>query len=85
MHDTSPEIEKMMSEMIQNKSPIERLKMGCSMYETSRYLVTQAIIESHPNISQTALKKEIFLKFYGNDFSAEKCEKILQHLEHFHS
>ncbi|NGX37322.1 MAG: hypothetical protein K1000chlam2_00476 [Chlamydiae bacterium] len=81
MRDTSPEMEKKMIEMMQKKSPTERVKMGISMYETSRYLVTRAIKEQNPNISETALRQEIFLKFYRNDFDPATREKILKHLE----
>lgn len=81
MHDTSPEIEKVMREMIQKKSPFEHLKMGCSMHATSKYLIIRAILEANPKISKKELKKEIFLRFYENDFDPVQREKILKHLE----
>lgn len=81
MNDTSPMMEKKMREMIQSKDPIERLKMGCSMYQTSRYLIERAILEENPLISKGDLKKEIFLKFYRDDFSPQECEKIIKHLQ----
>ncbi len=81
MHDTPPEIYEKMSEMIQKKSPIERLKMGCSMYDTSKYLVTRFILENNPTISPIALRQEIFLKFYWDDFNAEQREKFIRSLE----
>lgn len=81
MNDTSPMMEKKMREMIQAKDPIDRLKMGCSMYQTSRYLIERAILEENPLISKEDLKKEIFLKFYRNDFSPQECEKIIKHLQ----
>lgn len=81
MDDTSPEIKKKMIEMIQQKTPEERAKMGCSMYQTSRTLVIRYIKENNPNISPSELRQEIFLKFYRNDFSQEQIEKILQHLK----
>ncbi len=81
MNDTSPIIEKKMREMIQAKDPIDRLKMGCSMYQTSRYLIERAIREENPLISKSDLKKEIFLKFYRDDFSPQECEKIIKHLQ----
>ena len=85
MDDTSPEMLQKMHEMIQKKSPAERLKMGCSMYETSKYLVTLGILKNNPNISKKDLRKEIFLKFYGNDFNSEQSNKILKHLEDLYS
>lgn len=81
MNDTKPHIEQKMRELIQAKSPIERLQMGSSMHETSRNLIIWAIQKEYPSITPTALKQQIFLKFYGNDFTPTQCEKILKHLE----
>lgn len=81
MDDTSQSMANKMREMIQAKPAIERLKMGCSMYETSRLLVTQAILANHPGISNADLRKELFLRFYSNDFDPAAKEKILKHLE----
>jgi len=81
MRDTTSDITTKMCEMIQKKTPLERLKMGISMYETSKYLITQAILKNNPNISKAEFKREFFLKFYGNDFIPSDREKILSHLE----
>lgn len=78
MNDTSPQITKIMCEMIQKKTPSERAMMGCSMYDVSKRLVTQAILRENPNISKTELKQQLFLKFYKDDFSPEEREKILK-------
>ena len=43
MHDTSLAMDEKMRELIRAKTPLERLEMGCSMYETSRYLVQRSI------------------------------------------
>jgi len=81
MHDTPSNISEKMRTLIQLKSPVERLKMGCSMYETSRYLILRAIMKDNPNISKSSLRKELFLKFYGGDFDSIKREKIAKYFE----
>jgi hypothetical protein len=80
MNDTSPEITQKMCELIQMKTPEERFRMGCSMYDTSRYLVTRAIYEQYPGISVPEFRREFFLRFYGMDFSPEEREKIFRSL-----
>ena len=80
MDDTSPEISEKIYEMIREKTPIERLKMGCSMYQTSKYLVTNAILRENPQISAIGLRQALFLRFYGQDFDPIQTEKILHHL-----
>lgn len=81
MHDTSLAMDEKMRELIRAKTPLERLKMGSSMYETSRYLITRSILENNPSISKKDLRVELFLKFYKNDFSVEECERITKHLQ----
>ena len=80
MNDTTPKIAEKMREMIRGKTPEERLKMGCSMYDFSKHLIIRSILENRPNLSPADLRRELFLRFYGNDFDSEKREKILEHL-----
>ena len=81
MNDTSPEIALKMREMLKKKSPEQRLIMGCNMTATSKYLVSESIKRSNPDISPAELRQELFLKFYGNEFSHLEKERILRHLE----
>lgn len=81
MNDTSAEINKKMCEMIRQKSPFERLKMGCSMYQTSKKLVVQSILKNQPDLSDADLRQEIFKAFYRNDFDAETASRIISHLK----
>ena len=81
MNDTSPEVEKKIIEMFQQKTPSERLEMACSMYETSKQLVIRYILENNPQISKGELRREFFLKFYGDDFDPVTRGKIAQYLE----
>ena len=79
MNDTSAKMTRKVCELIQEKTPQERVKMGCSMHQTSKYLITRAILESDPLISKSELRQEIFLKFYGNDFDLDTKQKILRY------
>lgn len=81
MHDTSPEIMRKMHELIQQKTPLERAKMGSSMHQTSRQLIIRAILQKNPSITPAGLRRELFLKFYGNDYSPLQREKIVQSIE----
>jgi hypothetical protein len=70
-----------MHELIQAKTPQERFAMGLSMCATSRILVKQAILRENPNISPLDFKKELFLKYYGNEFTKEQKEEFFRMLE----
>ncbi len=82
MNDTHPKIMEKVREMIRAKAPAERLAMGCSMYDFSKRLVASSILRENPNLPPAARRRELFLKFYGNDFDDLRKEKIIQHLEH---
>lgn len=81
MDDTSLAMTEKLNELIRNKTPAERAQMGSSMYDTSRALIERHILINNPLISKKELKKELFLKFYGDDFSTEELDRILKHLE----
>ena len=80
MNDTHPRIEKIYSDMMKSKSGAERLKMGCSMFSTSKKLLEAGIRHRNSDISEIDLKIEVFLKLHGNDFDAEQKKKIIAHL-----
>jgi len=79
MNDTSPEIAKKIREMFQKKSSFERLKMGFSMHQTSKYLVSCGIDKNTPLYSAADLRQRLFLNFYGNDFDPKARQKIFDH------
>lgn len=55
--------------------------IGFSMTETAGQLVRASILETNPTISPLELKKEVFLRFYRNDFVPPLLQKILNHLK----
>lgn len=77
MKDTSFEMEEKVREIIRRKTPQERLEMASSMFALSRQLVIQAILRETPDISDSALRQEFFVKFYGQDYTREGLQKIL--------
>lgn len=82
MNDTSPKMKEKMIEMIQAKTPEERLAMGCSMFDFSKQLVLSSLKMRKPPLSSQELRRELFLRFYGCDFGYAAKKKILEHLNH---
>jgi len=80
MNDTHPDVAIRFRELMMRKSGEQRLLMGCSMYDTAKQIVRSAIYNSRPGITETEMKKEIFLRFYGQDFSQAEKEKFLSSL-----
>ncbi len=83
MRDTSPEIEKRFLEMVMERSGQERLKMGFSMFNLARKQVLASIRRNKPTAGEEEIRKDLFSRFYGKDFSPEDQEKILGRIRSF--
>jgi hypothetical protein len=79
--DTPPDIMLRYRAMLLARSPEQRLKMGCSMGATARALVRASVLAQHPHASPAALRRALFLRFYGHEFHAAERERILASLE----
>src|SRR3989454_6909747 len=66
--------------MVLARAPEERLKMGCSMGATARVLVRASVLAQEPHASPAAVRRALFLRFYGQEFHAVEREKILLRL-----
>ena len=80
MKDTPDEVDLMYTRMLMEKSGKERLKMGFSMFDFVRQQVIASIKRDHPECDIGKLRKQLFLRFYGEDFSPEEREKILKEM-----
>lgn len=80
MNDTSPEMQERFEEMLAALSGAERVHMACDMYDTAKRLVLAALLEENPQATPADLRKGLFLRFYGDDFSPEETERILKYL-----
>jgi hypothetical protein len=81
MFDTHPDVAVRYRDLMMSRNGQQRLLMGCSMYDTAKQIVRSAIYNSRPEITDEEMKKEIFLRFYGNEFSPADREKFLSALK----
>ena len=67
------------NELFRKKTGQERMKMGASMFEFAAKFAVASIIKKHKDqdLSLCQLKKELFLRLYGNDFSDTQKADIL--------
>ena len=80
MQDTSTKVKNIYHDILMARTPEERLKMGCSMFDAAKQIVRSSILNKDSNISDQELKKKIFLRFYGHDFPLQKLKRILNSL-----
>ena len=81
MNDTNPEVAAQFQDLMRAKSNEQRLLMGCSMFDTAKQIVQSAIYSQRPAITPEEMKKEIFLRCYGQEFTQADREKILLRFE----
>ena len=80
MNDTRPEIADLYRRLLMSRSGEERLKMGSSMNATARALIRASVLARDPGATPGAVRRELFLRFYGHEFDAEAREEILARL-----
>ena len=81
VRDAPSEVEQKYRRMLFARSGEERLKLGCSMHATAQALVPASILQADPAASPAALRKALFLRFYGQDFDGATRKKILRALD----
>ncbi len=76
MLDTNPVMEAKTRAMMMEKPREERLVIGCSMFTFARTIVRASILQRNSDISPDDLRKELFLRFYGNDMDIDSRNRI---------
>ncbi len=79
MIDTHPDIAVRFRDMMMRKSGEQRLRMGCSMHDAAKQILRIAIRKSRPEITEAEMRREIFLRFYGHEFSRDDREKLFEY------
>jgi hypothetical protein len=80
MNDTHPNVAIRYRDLMMSETGEQRLRMGCSMFDTAKQIVRSAIYNSRPEITDAEMKREIFLRFYGHEFSPPDREKLISAL-----
>ena len=78
MDNTSAKIEQRYKEMILHRSPLERLKMASRMYDSGKKLVISGILKGVPHLDTSRVRARLFLRMYGDDFTATERERIIK-------
>ncbi len=62
MNDTTPEVERMVREMLMQRSGEERFLMGALMFDAAREMVIASLPQ---NLPPTEFKRRLFERIYG--------------------
>ena len=77
MSDTPRQIELRYNKMLMSLTPSDRLRMVSRMYDSGRKLVISGIQNRRKQLNSTQLRRQLFLRMYGNDFAAAQIKKII--------
>lgn len=79
MNQEAMDSERMYEDMLMARSGAERVRMACDMFNAARTLVVAGMPPDEAR-DWKAVRRYVFLAFYGNDFTDAQREKILTHL-----
>jgi len=80
VNDTPPAVEQLYRELLLRKSGEERMLMGFRMFDVARALVRASLGDLHGPDEAAALRVALFLRTYGQDFSAVARARIVAEL-----
>ncbi len=76
--DTTPEMEAVYRSMVMARpAGGARFKIVSDMFDITRGLVIASIRAERPDITEGELRQELFMRYYGDEFSSEERERIL--------
>lgn len=77
MNDTSSTAHEKMISLMMQRSGEERLKMGCSMFDTARELVLASCPKELGDVGRRVF---LFQRLYGQEYQADRKARILESL-----
>jgi hypothetical protein len=79
MSDTTPEMAAEYRRRLMALSPERRVLMAFDMFDTARAFARGGILKDGP-LPESEVRCQLFLRFYGRDFSEDEKVKILAYL-----
>jgi len=80
MNDTRKDVELRFRGMLMERSPAERLFMGCSMFDAVKAIVVSSLLDQYRGITPEEMRRLLFLRLYGREFDASKRARIAEAL-----
>jgi hypothetical protein len=85
MNDTSPDAELRIRELWMARSPDERVRAACEMFDFARRVLIAGIHSEQPDITAEELRVKIFERTYGDEIepalraSSRACARAARH------
>lgn len=78
MDDTSDEVKEILRKRYAALTGLERWNLGFASCSAARQIVLASLPKG---LSQIEIKIQLFLRYYGNDFTKIEKEKIITHIK----
>jgi hypothetical protein len=75
MNDTSPEVERMVREMMSQRSGAERMRMASEMFDAARSMVMASL---SPNLSDVEVRDVLCERFYRGEVDVDAFSQALR-------
>jgi hypothetical protein len=75
MNDTSPEVERMVRELMSRRSGVERMRMAAQMFDAARSIVMASF---SPRLSADEVKDLLCQRFYRGEVDAVAFSQALR-------
>ena len=80
MRDTSPDADASFTALFAARSPTDRVRMACDMFDDAKALIAADIRARCPGISRVDLRARMFDRLYFGDFDAATRDRIVSDL-----
>ena len=84
MLDTTVEMVQKQREIFFSKTSNERFLIGAETIAFGRVMVESSIKQKEPEISELDLKINVFKRYYGNFFTNNELEKIINSMIYYY-
>jgi hypothetical protein len=85
MPDTTHDILSKQREILLSKSSGERFIIGEEAIAFGYMVVENSIRQKNPGISEIDLKIAVCRRYYGNQFTLEETDKIIQSIQNYYT
>ena len=82
MNDTPEHVERRYRELLMKLPPLRRLQMASEMFSAARILMREGIRMQLGPIDEGELRVQMFLRLYGDEFSLERRQRIIERIRH---
>ena len=76
MNDTSLKVERLFRSLIMAKSDVERLAMGCAMFDDAKAIALAGLRAERPDMDDIECRVQLLLRLYGRELGEPWFKRV---------